>query len=187
MGITRVTNILRSFTTGVIMNILFLILLLIAPVFAGETASNLIQEPDDMQTRVKKHLKTNKLTVFGEAITDYGFFHDRGDPAAVDFGIGDLTVDGAYHTLDLSSIIPSDSKAVLLRVKVIDDAVGGVGVGFRKNGNSNSANVAICIPQVANIPIEYTPIVICDSSQIIEYVVGTGLTVIDITILGWWK
>lgn len=172
------------------MNILFLILLLIAPVFAGDTTGNLIQEPDDMQTRVKKHLKTNKLTVFGdgdatELTSTYGFFHDRGDPGAFDFAIGDLTEDDAWHDLDLSGIVPAESKTVLLRVQMQSAVINRV-IAFRENGNSNIYNYLRVTAQVADQTIEMDVIVSMDENRVIEYIMN-DLTVANITVAGWWK
>ncbi|GAH04535.1 unnamed protein product, partial [marine sediment metagenome] len=83
-------------------------------------------------------------------VDDIGGFNDRGDPATDDANEGNLTTDGEWHDLDLSSIAPAGTTAVLLRVSVQDDAASSY-VVFRKNGNSNSYANALIRTQVANV------------------------------------
>ena len=48
-------------------------------------------------------------------------YYDRGDPATVDFGLGDLTTDGTWRDLDLSSIVPDGTTAVAIFIHINDD------------------------------------------------------------------
>ncbi|GAH71411.1 unnamed protein product, partial [marine sediment metagenome] len=41
-------------------------------------------------------------------------FVDRGDPAAYDYAKEDLTIDGAWHDMDLSGIVSEFAKAVFI-------------------------------------------------------------------------
>lgn len=121
-------------------------------------------------------------------LTNRSHFVDRGDPSVVDFDETDLTTDGiaTWRDLDLSSIIPIEAYAVLLHVRVLDDAAGST-IRFRKNGNSNVINTFRLRTQVADVNIETQGIVSVDTSRIIEYA-GSAVTftAIDITVCGWW-
>jgi hypothetical protein len=121
-------------------------------------------------------------------LRDYlGAFHDRGDPAAVDFDLTDLTTDGDWHDLDLSSIVDEDAKAVVLYVYLADDAHTSY-IRFRKNGNTNDFNYSQIRSQVADIYINGDLIVALDDDQVIEYqTTNTTFNAIAITVKGWWK
>lgn len=114
-------------------------------------------------------------------------FHDRGDPSANDFTQATLTVDGAWHDMDLSSIVPVGTKAVLLGGLIRDDAVGN-SVMFRENGNTNAYNVERVFTQVANVTLGYTTIVACDTNRVIEYrFVEADFDIAYVNVKGWWK
>lgn len=114
-------------------------------------------------------------------------YHDRGDPSAYDFTQATLITDATWRDMDLSSIVPSDAKTVLLNVSITDDAVSSW-LTFRKNGNTNNINNGIIFTQVANVQIVQDVIVACDTSQIIEYIgANLAFTSIDISVKGWWK
>lgn len=113
-------------------------------------------------------------------------FADRGDPAANDYAVADLTTDGAWHDLDLSSIVPAGAKAVLLYVQILDNAASSL-IVFRKNGIANSANAGVVSMQVANITNRADIIVACDTNRVIEYLAtNTTWTSIGICVRGWW-
>lgn len=117
---------------------------------------------------------------------NHKLFVDRGDPSAVDFDEGDLTADGAWHTLDLSGIVPSGASVVFLSL-LCRTSVAQAFAGFRKNGNVNIRNISYINTQVANIAIGYDLIVFCDSNRLIEYLLWPGSwTYLYITIKGWW-
>ncbi len=116
-----------------------------------------------------------------------GGFVDRGDPAAYDFTVGDFTTDGAWHDLDLSSIVTnSDAKAILLNL-VIQDGVAASRIRFRKNGNSNERAITGIETQAANITMRGAITIPCDVNQVVEYQ-GDNLvfTAINLTVLGWF-
>ena len=112
---------------------------------------------------------------------------DRGDPASADFAVGDLTTDNTWNDLDLSSIAPEDTIAVILRVSIDDDSATSR-INFRKNGNSDIIASPTARMQVAGIPVDHEVIVFCDTSRVIEYRgTNTTFSTIDITVLGWFK
>jgi len=110
---------------------------------------------------------------------------DRGDPASADFDQTDLTQDGAWHDLDLSSIVPVGVKVVSVNFQLSDTAAGSYMI-FRKNGNSNSVTRTVIGTQVANVVTYSDGIVACDSGRVIEYLVSQAISSITITVKGWW-
>lgn len=116
-----------------------------------------------------------------------GWFYDIGDPSAVHFDEGDLTTDETWNDLDLSSILPQYTKAVLLKVLIRDDAASSL-IQFRKNGNSNPKNRFYVSTQVANVWMAAQGIVFCDDDRVIEYyATNTTFSDIDINVIGYWK
>ena len=117
----------------------------------------------------------------------HDIFEDRGDPAAYDFQIGDLTTDGNWHDLDLSAFVPSGTKAVLLRINLQDDAASSR-FRIRKNGNTLAYNSNDFYTQVANVFFGAVAFVPCDQNRIIEYNADNlTWTAINIVILGWFN
>lgn len=113
-------------------------------------------------------------------------FIDRGDPAAKDFVIGDLTTDDSLHTLDLSGIVPAGAKAVLLEVLITGEFLGKR-ILFRKKGNTNLHNVMLIRTQGAHVIIEMMGVVAVDAERKIEYKAHNIVwDAIDIVVCGWW-
>lgn len=136
---------------------------------------------------IKNSTPAVELDVTGEINSTYGFYHDRGDPAAHDYTQATLTTDGSWNNLDLSGIVPAGAKTVLLRVILRDGAIGQ-SLAFRKNGNANTVNAAEVVNQVANINLDTDVMVSCDTDRVIEYN-GSNVVwdVIRMTVRGWWK
>ena len=138
---------------------------------------------DLLRTYISEH--DTSLTTLEAAV--YVNYVDRGDPAAVDFAVGALTTDGAWHDLDLSSIVPASAKAVIIRAQIEDNAAGSI-FAIRKNGNSNIVNNARQVTQVADVPIHITPTIVpVDTNRVIEYFASnTTWTTINIAVCGWF-
>lgn len=130
---------------------------------------------------------SDNVTGVTELTTTYGFYHDRGDPATVDFETADFTTDNTWRDLDLSAIVPAGAKAVHFWTAIKDDAVSS-DMRYRKNGNTSSVNMAQVTTQVANVTRNADITVACDTNRIIEYR-GDNLTFTDIVLIvrGWWK
>lgn len=111
---------------------------------------------------------------------------DRGDPAAFDFVKIDFTRDGAWHDLDLSSIVPAGAKAVNIRLEY-NEFLASKHMQFRKNGNSNSKNVLIFKTSTVLGTRHNSGIVACDDDRIIEYKADASATwmTLNLTVLGW--
>lgn len=130
------------------------------------------------------------IDIIKEWVGDQGFltagFVDRGDPAAYDFLAGDLTLDGSWHVLDLSGIIPAGAKAVGISLQIQNTAVSRF-CYFRKFGNASTINVSVSISQGANIFFGSDISCPVDTSGRIEYAFfGGGWSFVSITVKEWW-
>jgi len=114
-----------------------------------------------------------------------GGYVDRGDPGTYDYSQADWSTTGSWTDQDLSAIVPAGATAVHFRIQ-INDATGGTTLKLRKNGNSNTWNVAQCRIIVANEATFYDVIVGCDSARVIEYYVTAAFDWIRATVAGWW-
>ena len=65
---------------------------------------------------------------------------DRGDPAAWDKTVADLTQDIDWHDLDFSAVLPANAKFVLIYFSGTGVAIPTF-ISFRKKGNTNVKNV----------------------------------------------
>lgn len=113
-------------------------------------------------------------------------FVDRGDPASEDFVTVNFTTDGLQHDLDLSSVVPTGAKAVLLGVTVEDNAVGNY-ITFRKKGNINSFNAGTAYVLEIDEYCIYDIMVFPDENGIIEYQTSnTAFGSIFVQVRGWF-
>ena len=119
------------------------------------------------------------------ANSSFGFF-DRGDASTYDFTSADFTADNAWHDLDLSGIVPTDTAAVLLICRVRHGFIPSA-FRFRKNGNVNARNMPVVAPCVSNVYSYAVITVFCDDSSVIEYRCSAGPWLnADFTVSGWW-
>ncbi len=110
---------------------------------------------------------------------------DYGDSSSAGWDLTALTTDGAWHDLDLSSIVPAGAKFVLMKIYVQDDAAGSY-VQLRKNGNTEIFNAFTCRTQVANQVNEQDGWVACDTNRVIEYrTANLTYTAIYLRVRGW--
>lgn len=120
-----------------------------------------------------------------EAIGVPPVFIDRGDPATSDWNQATLTLDGAWHELDISAIVPTNASAILFRGLMRDGAIAKR-LGFRKAGHVNAFNTSIMYTQVADVFIQQDCIIAVTTNQKIEYIADAGIDLIFLTIAGWW-
>ena len=111
----------------------------------------------------------------------------RGTVPNPDYEAGDITIDGAYHELDLSSIIPAGSFAALITVRVHCNAVGDYIMLIHPDDSSNERSVFRTEVNVLDKYHSEFGIVFCNTSRIIKYKVAAGVTVLQIHISGWIK
>jgi hypothetical protein len=119
---------------------------------------------------------------------DTKFIWRSGNPATNDFEKTDLTDDTNWNDLDLSSIIPTNAIAVLIKVLVLD-ATANQYVHLRQNGQTQDKLTALTKNQVANIIVSLSHIVAVDSDRKLEIkcsVKPTDWTQISLMVLGWW-
>lgn len=109
----------------------------------------------------------------------------RGDASASDFTEATLTVDGAWHELDLSSIVPVGAVAVLLTVSAAD-ATPGNGIYLENNDYSNHYNVSRVVVQNDSVSNVIDCIVSCSSDRKLKYYIYAGTDSISIIVKGWW-
>lgn len=111
---------------------------------------------------------------------------DRGDPAAVDYIKTDLTIDGAWHILDLSGIIPAAAKGVHLKTRLQSAGVGDR-IRYRRYGNTNEINTGSCEALRANALRRRMGVIACNGLQQIEYNAdNVAWTTLEIIVRGWW-
>jgi hypothetical protein len=126
------------------------------------------------------------LQQIAEHINRVAGFETRPDPAAVDWAVGDLTTDGAYHIISFAAIIRSGARAVFLRVAVEDNAAGNV-FTLRRYGWSNEINVFRIVTQAADVTVNKYAILPVSRAGTAEYkATSTTWTTINITVCGWF-
>ncbi len=114
-------------------------------------------------------------------------FVDRGDPSAFDWGLAGMTFDGAWHDLNMSSVVPAGAVAVLIHVLLRCNTAGRY-INFRKNGISNDYNSATAMSVSSSFETPTDIVVACDSNRYIEYYgPGSEVVLCGLTVRGWWK
>jgi len=138
--------------------------------------------------RAKKGLRISGYNLFmREAMKgEIDMYVDRGDPAAYDFGIGDLTVDGAWHDLALTGLITDSARAVLLDTD-FQANLANKHINFREKGNSNDFNHSKISTIVAAQDQHDIVIVSPDDAKTVQYNIDTATwDHINMTVRGWW-
>lgn len=112
-------------------------------------------------------------------------YSDRGDPSSWDFSKTDFSTDGAYHTLDLSSIVPEGASLVHLLVHGLIAYNNSI-IIFRKKGNINDVNREILYVRHGNCTYLHSLWVACDAGRKIEYWMSDRTWVsLDVVVRGW--
>lgn len=111
---------------------------------------------------------------------------DRGDPSSWDFSLGDLTTDGTWNELDLSSIVPVGSLLIHCLCSIKDNATNSF-IQFREKGNTGTVNASSIRTQVGGVIHEFNFFVIPDEDRIIEYrTTNTTFDTIVLVVCGWF-
>lgn len=109
----------------------------------------------------------------------------RGDPASTDVEKADFLVDGAFHNLDLSSIVPAGAKLVLFTLTLKSDAASKY-TYWKMKGQTNNANRTTARTQSAGIIISYDCQVFLSEDRMLEYRIQAALWItISLTVKGW--
>lgn len=113
-------------------------------------------------------------------------FYSRGDPASFDFGQGDLSTDGNWHTLDLSAIIPIGKPVVRLFVQLNDDTLG-TSVKFRSTNIVNNINMTHLNVRIVNQDLNYRVMIQADADGKISYWTSAiAFSKLNIAVCGWF-
>lgn len=110
---------------------------------------------------------------------------DRGDVANWDYGESDFTEDTAYHDLDLSGIIPVNTKLVRLTGE-ISTTVAGKAFRVREKGIISARHRTGQVTQVDSRPIVFDIVVVPDVNGVIEYYFAAATWTTHIFVAGWW-
>ena len=108
----------------------------------------------------------------------------RGDPAAYDFDATTLTQDGAWHTLDLSAIIPANAKLVKLRA-VISKTDASKELRLREAGLTNDIIAEHLWSITGYVIVDKTFYIPCSGQQVEYYVTSGVWNTIGIAVCGW--
>jgi len=113
-------------------------------------------------------------------------FVDRGDPAVYDYAKEDLTIDGAWHDMDLSAIVPEKAKAVFIVGHLEGNGIDWT-IMLRKKGNVNEVVHGGMETIRANVERHRSSIVALDDNRVIEYKVDNqAWATLDLAVKGWW-
>jgi len=113
-------------------------------------------------------------------------FVDRGDPENYDFLKASFTTDGNMHDLDLSSIVPSNAKAILFLLDISSPIIHREG-HFLKKGNNWLRNTCGLFTQVSNVAIKADMVCPIGSDGYLQYIFAdVWWNKIDFVVKGWW-
>jgi len=113
-------------------------------------------------------------------------FIDRGDPADYDYAKEDLTIDGDWHDMDLSGIVPVGAKAVFIIGHLQGNAVDWK-ISFRKKGNVNEIVHSGMETLRAGVERHRSSVVALDANRKIQYKVDDeAWDILDLAVKGWW-
>ena len=155
------------------------------PELIGLSTEDLRMELEDYQRKLTISLEEMFTRLYNRAGTDFGF-HDRGDSAAYDFAVGDLTTDGAWNDLSLCDIVTVGAKAVLLMGHVQGNGTDWE-IIFREKGNTNEINHGGMETLRANVERHRSAIVNLDNSRCIQYKADNeAWDTLNLAVRGWW-
>ncbi len=103
-------------------------------------------------------------------------------------GVGHaLTADGAYHNdqIDLTSIVPAGTVAVVLNLYSQDDAAGTY-VQIRTSSTVAFAMFQRCTPTASNNRLEITFTILLDSGRCLDFYADTGYSEFYVQVVGWY-
>jgi len=113
-------------------------------------------------------------------------FVDRGDPAVYDYAKEDLTIDGAWHDMNLAGIVPIGAKAVFIIGHLQGNGADWT-IMFRKKGNVNEVVHGGMETLRANVERHRSSIVALDTNRKIQYKVDDqAWDTLDLAIKAWW-
>ena len=139
--------------------------------------------PDVTQV-VRETVQVVRETVVVPQFVDRGFV-DRGDPAAPDWTHEDLTCDGHWHVLDLTTVNAAIAGSTEVQFRIVFS--GGYGdVRLRRHGCVNEVNVERQIYESGDPQSGFTMHVAPDANGRIDYWAHSASR-FTLTVSGWWS
>lgn len=121
-----------------------------------------------------------------EAIGIPPVYIDRGDPNGHDYDENSLAVRNVWTELDLSAIVPAGAQAVNVDMSVNATSVNRK-FRLRRHGNIFGTASRRIRTQAAGVAFDGGGAVAIDNDRKIDYNIDLiGITVIRMTVLGWW-
>lgn len=106
------------------------------------------------------------------------------DASGYDWDTGDFTTDGGSYDLDLSSIVPTGVKAVLVRVLIRDNLLMS---GFRLGPKGGASQNFSYIRTHTDLYTDATWVISIGSDQKLTYsTTNDTFTDLHLVVLGWW-
>lgn len=116
----------------------------------------------------------------------YHSFVNRGDPSSDDFDESAFPADQSWEPLDLTGIIPPNTKAVLFTCRVWSSS-SQRSLRFRTHGNTHAYNTSQCTAVQSGLNYHYDITVPTNGLQKIDYWSSLGVSpVVRLTVKGWW-
>lgn len=146
------------------------------------------EQKEEYNKRVQTGLRMSGYNLFiREAMKGIvSMYVDRGDPASYDYAKEDLTIDGAWHDLNLSALVAAGAKAVFIIGHLNGNAIDWK-ISFRKKGNVNEVNHGGMETLRANVTRHRSSTVSLDVNRVIQYKVDNeNWTTLDLAVRGWW-
>lgn len=141
--------------------------------------------PDDQQIIIGDG-SIWKGELISSIIARYPRYVDRGSRGTWDFLDGQFTTDGTWQEMSLASIIPVGTKAVVMKLNILDDLVGSW-IQFKTRNYPDSINSSQALIQVANITVVEDITVAPNAQRLIQYRTNnTPFTNIRLCVKGWW-
>lgn len=111
---------------------------------------------------------------------------DRGEHSGHDWLLGDLTVDGSWHDIDMSLLVPAGAKGVNLHSVCVTSVITDI---FYLKPKSHGTVFGSCTlrPQVINHSFCVRRAFAIDSDRVMEYrFIGSGFSLFQMSVKGWW-
>lgn len=113
-------------------------------------------------------------------------YYDRGQVSIADFTIADLTVRDTYAIIDLTNIIPKNTKRILLRIDC-QETTGNKQFRFRNIYVENMFNMLKYRPATNTLIHFVSGTLVPSPTCKISYFIETGTwTILNVTVCGWW-
>jgi len=112
---------------------------------------------------------------------------DRGDPVTFDFSNPNFIFDSAWHSLDLSGIVPPAGANQLVHISLTLVTSATAYWYIRETGNVNNIN-RLSLQPISAGNWELSGWVMMDAVRKIDYYLAwTGITVARLSIRGWME